>query len=114
MADRFPYEQSEWHNSLEKKKFWYEQLERSGLAAVKFKLSQDSAGSGGSIAVGREISLTKGFAEEWVAWHDAQQAAADAAFQAKQVRWAKIAAWAGIAAAVLSAIGIAVQFWLDK
>jgi hypothetical protein len=68
ITDRFPYErESVWAASLDQRKAWYEQLEKTGLTAVKFKLAQSAGSSHSSIAVGTEIAMTKGFAEEWVA-----------------------------------------------
>jgi len=58
--------------------------------------------------------MTKGFAEEWVAWNDAKAAKEEAAYRESQMWWAKAAVWAAVAAAVISAVGIAVQFALDN
>jgi hypothetical protein len=75
MQERFPYEQSTWSGGdPERSRRWYEALERSGPENVRARLAQTDAGSAGSIAIGTEQSLTIGFAQEWLAWHDRQKA----------------------------------------
>jgi hypothetical protein len=115
MTDRFPYErESTWSPSPEQRKSWAEALRRIGLTSVKASLAQSPLGAYSSIAIGNEISMTKGFAEEWVAWTEARAARADTSYGEVQLWWAKAAVWTSAAAAVISAVGIAVQFALDK
>jgi hypothetical protein len=67
----FPYEQeSIWSASLDQRRSWTEQLEKTGITDVKFKLAQSAHGSHSSIATGAEVAVTKGFAEERTGWHD--------------------------------------------
>jgi tRNA A37 N6-isopentenylltransferase MiaA len=71
MQERFPYEECQWHqNEPERQKRWYEVLERTGPENVRARLAQTNAGSPGAISIGTEQSLTIGFAQEWLAWHD--------------------------------------------
>ena len=42
-------------------------------------LAQESAGSAAAMSIGTAIMMTKGFAEEWLAWRDQQDATASAA-----------------------------------
>lgn len=102
---RFPYEECQWgQGDVERQKRWYAALERTGTESVRIRLAQNDAGSAGSIPIGTEINITKGFAEEWLAWHDKQKSSREANFRWSQVfwtRWAAIAATiAGLAAAV--------------
>src|SRR5262245_45204777 len=71
--DRFPYEQSEWHSAESER--WLEALERQGPENVRATLSgaYRDVGSRASISVGSVPSMTKGFAQEWLAWHDRRE-----------------------------------------
>ena len=85
MQARFPYEQSTWSSDPEQKRRWYEALERTGPENVRVRLAQTGAGSAGSIAIGTEQSLTIGFAQEWLVWHDRQKAEREAEFRRTQI-----------------------------
>jgi len=122
---------SRW-GSEQNQKDWLEQLELTGLENVRLRLNHHTAGSGGSIAIGTQTSITKGFIEEWVAWHDQRKQAAEAArYAAEEARhaaeaahrervawWTKAAALGAIAAAVftligaVAAVGQAVVAWM--
>jgi hypothetical protein len=69
IPDHFPYEDSIWEPDIEKKRTWYEALERTGPESVQARLVQDNSGSGSAIAIGRP-SKTKGFVQERLAWQD--------------------------------------------
>jgi hypothetical protein len=68
MEQRFPYEQSSWSNDVQEKRRWYGALERMSPADVRALLAQSKAGSRGSVAIGSELNITRGFVEEWLAW----------------------------------------------
>ncbi|SRR5712692_2112617 len=113
MADtRFPYEQSTWaHNDSERQRRWYEALERTGPANVRARLAQTDAGSAGSISIGTENSITIGFAQEWLAWHDRQGSEREIAFRTNQVFWTRWAALAATLAASAAAVGWLLTAW---
>jgi hypothetical protein len=118
MQERFPYEQCQWaHNDPARQRRWYEVLERTGPENVRARLAQTDAGSPGSISIGTEQSLTIGFAQEWLAWHDRQKAEREATFRGAQIywtRWAAIAASVAAAAAVVGSAAAAVVGWVLK
>jgi hypothetical protein len=49
----------------------------------------DPTGSAGSVSIGTEHSLTVGFAQEWLAWHDRQKAEREANFRSAQIFWTR-------------------------
>lgn len=69
---------------------------------VRALLAQSGAGPGGSVAIGTEVSMTRGFAEEWLAWHDRRKAERKDSFRHTQVRWLR---WAVIVTAIVGAVG---------
>ena len=73
-GERFPYEESRWCSDPAQGRRWYEALERAGPANVRAVLAKTNAGPGGSVAIDNEISITIGFVQEWLAWHDRQKA----------------------------------------
>ena len=81
---------------------WYEELERTTPENVRASLDE-TAGSRGAILIG-QVSMTIGFARDWLAWHDQQKAVREARFR----RWQFIAS----AAVLLAAIGLALNAWL--
>ena len=111
MQERFPYEQCQWGKNDPVQKRWYEALERTGPENVRARLAQTDAGSAGSIAIGTEQSLTIGFAQEWLAWHDRQKAEREAKFRRRQIFWTAWAAIAASVAALAAAIGWALTTW---
>jgi hypothetical protein len=77
---------------------------RSGLNPENVRASLDqTAGSRGAIRIG-EVSMTIGFARDWLAWHDQQKVVREAGFR----RWQFIAS----ATVLLAAIGLALKAWL--
>jgi hypothetical protein len=110
--EQFPHEQSTtWSQDFEQRRRWYEALERTGPENVRAILAQTNAGSGGSIAIGTEISLTIGFAQEWLAWHDRQKTEREAKFRRNQIFWTRWAALAATLAALAAAFGWGLATW---
>lgn len=107
--DRFPYERSTWAQSdLGIAQKWFEVLEKTGRENVRARLVQTDAGSGGSISIGIEHSLTIGFAQEWLAWHDMQRESRESKFKSAQIFATRWAAGAASVAAAAAAIGWAI------
>jgi hypothetical protein len=72
-AHPFPYEQSEWHCGESER--WLKALERYGPENVRAILAgpYSSVGSRAVIGIGTVMDIPKGFAQEWLAWHDQQK-----------------------------------------
>jgi hypothetical protein len=66
-------------------------------------LAQVDYGSGGAIAIGTEPAMTRGFAEQWLAWQDSAKAKREHTFRRNQIFWTRWASFAGSVAA--AAIG---------
>jgi len=81
---------------------WYEELKRTNRESVRASLAQ-TAGSRGGILMA-EVSMTIGFARDWLAWHDQQKAVREARFR----RWQ----FAASASVLVAAIGLALKAWL--
>ena len=79
------------------------QRRRGTRIGVHLKLVLSVLDRAGLIAIGK-VSMTIGFARDWLAWHDQQ----------KTVREAKFRRWQFIASAFvfLAAIGLALKVWL--
>jgi hypothetical protein len=110
---RFPYEQSEWHSGADSAR-WLDALERYGSENVRSVLygPYRDTGSRADLVIGT-VQMTKGFAQEWLAWHDRQNFEKDAAFRSTQIYWTR---WAALAATVVAAAGVigwAVTIWLS-
>jgi broad specificity phosphatase PhoE len=113
--NRFPYEETTWASgSAENAKAWFEALERIGPANVRARLAQNDAGSRGAMSIGTVQTMTKGFAEEWLAWHDRQTAAREANFRGWQIFWTRWAAIAASVAALAAAVGWALTIYWRK
>jgi hypothetical protein len=70
---RFPYERrNRWSQSPDEKRCWTKALEAEGVEAVRRALQKSRAGPPGLIRIG-DKSMTQGFAEEWLDWHDARK-----------------------------------------
>ena len=70
---RFDYQNNRWacgNAALARR--WYDELERANPENVRASLAQ-TAGSRGAILIG-EVSMTIGFARDWLAWRDQQKA----------------------------------------
>jgi hypothetical protein len=87
---RFPYEQSSWSDDAEQKRRWYEALERMGLAHARARLTEINAGSRAGY-IGMEVGITKGFVDEWLAWHDRQERERERSFRRFWTRWTAVA-----------------------
>jgi hypothetical protein len=107
--DRFPYEaDSPWAQDVDTKRKWSQSLEDTGITIVRATLTIDRHGSGASIPIGG-VFMTRGYAEQWLAWYDRKQSASDKAFRSSQIFWPK---WAAIVLTI-SAIGGLVA-WIIK
>jgi hypothetical protein len=70
---RFPYERyNTWSQDLEQKRRWTEALEATGVEAVQIALARSRGGPRASISIG-EVSMTQGFAEEWLNWRESHK-----------------------------------------
>jgi hypothetical protein len=113
MAARFPYEQCEWaSNDPAQNQRWYDTLERMGPENVRATLAATGyeVGSRASITIGAH-QMTKGFAQEWLAWHDAQKAQRENTFRTNQIYWTRWAALAASGAVLVAVIGWIVTIW---
>ena len=71
---RFPYEKSRWTSNAEEARRWYEELERMTTEDVRAHLARYNSGSRGTVTIGAEPNMTKGFVEEWLAWQERRKA----------------------------------------
>jgi hypothetical protein len=112
MEQRFPYEQSEWAGGIdaERRRRWYEALEKMAAVNVRARLAQTDAGSLGTMTIGSE-SITIGFVQEWLAWHDRQTSERENSFRRRQIFWTRWAAWAATVAALATAVGWILTTW---
>jgi hypothetical protein len=101
----FPYERSQWHPDGQIKARWAGELSRVGAANVRARLVQYQSGSWGTISVGNEVSITRGFVEEWLAWQDAAREAREEAYRGEVLRWLRVIA----CACVLIAAGVVLR-----
>jgi hypothetical protein len=85
------------------------ELERLGLDNVKMKLGYAGPGPGAAvIGLGPGFGMTRGDVEEWVA----EQTRAATKLQIDTLRWAKAAAWIGVAGiAVSAALAVLDKIW---
>src|SRR6266481_4902777 len=104
-AQRFPYEKTEWHCGESER--WLQALERYGPENVRAILAgpYSSVGSRASIGVGSVIDIPKGFAQEWLAWHDRAKSARETDLRTSQIFWTRWAALAATLAGVATAVG---------
>jgi len=101
---RFNYQNNRWaggNAALARR--WYKELERTNPENVRAILDH-TAGSRGASPIGK-VSMTIGFARDWLAWHDQQKAVSEA----RSRRWQFIAS----ASVLLAAIGLALNAWLN-
>ena|SRR5215471_3462300 len=92
-------------------KAWYEALERIGPSAVRARLAQESASSHAAMNISTIPIMTKGFAEEWLAWRDQQATKREAEFRTRQIFWTRFAALAASVAASAAVIGWIITIW---
>jgi hypothetical protein len=70
---QFPYERyNRWSQSPDEKRRWTKALEAENVEAVRRALQKSRAGPPGLIRIGDE-SMTQGFAEKWLDWHDSRK-----------------------------------------
>jgi hypothetical protein len=101
--ERFPFDTpSPWEQDVDKKLKWCEALESTGPENVRLILGQIPTGARSSISVG-EVSIAKGYAEQWLAWHDRRKADRESAFRSKQIFWTR---WAAITASLIALGGV--------
>jgi hypothetical protein len=81
-----------------------------GPANVRVRMAQVDAGLRASVSIG-EISMTKGFAEEWLTWQDRRKAEREDRFRLAQVFWTRWAALAATGAALAAAVGWVLTAW---
>jgi hypothetical protein len=107
----FDYERNKWASgNSAAARSWYHELENTGPENVRVRLAQTDAGSAGSIVIGTE-SITIGFAQQWLAWHDRQLAEREANFRQWQIFWSRWTALAATATALVAAIGWLLTAW---
>jgi hypothetical protein len=112
MQPSFPYLQCQWGmGDPDKRRQWYEALERTGPENVRARLAHTNAASVADISIGTENSVTVGFAQEWLAWHDQQKAEREAAFRRDQIYWTRWAALAATLAGLAAAFGWGLTGW---
>jgi hypothetical protein len=93
---------------------WHEALERVGVESVRIRLTQVNCSSVSAMAFGAENAITRGFAEEWLAWHEAQKAEREQAFRSSQLFATRWAAAAASIAAIAAVIGWVLTAWLQR
>jgi hypothetical protein len=71
--DRYPFERhSEWAQDLDSKRRFWEALEATGIDRVRTRLQEHNGGERSAINIGG-CMMTKGYAQEWLAWYDRQK-----------------------------------------
>jgi hypothetical protein len=104
----FPYDEpSPWVQDPDIKFKWYQALEDTGPENARLLLGQIPTGARSSISIG-EVSMAKGYAERWLAWHDRKKSERESAFRANQIFWTR---WAAIVATII-AVGYAVNWMI--
>jgi hypothetical protein len=99
---RFPYERTPW-GQPEQWRRWYEALERSGVEQVREQVRAAlarGAGPRGSIPISTEHSVTIGFCQEWLSWHDRRKATREEHHRRRLIFWSAL----GVAVAVLMGV----------
>ena len=86
------------------------ELEESGPATIRLKLTQFGAGRGASISGFKCGDITRGDIEDWLVEKNAEETT----LQRGTLRWAKIAGWAGIISIVVTVIMGALAIYLAK
>jgi len=109
--DRFPYEQSTWSNNIETKAGWYTSLEQTGTESVKAQLLSHQGSSRSSISIGHSTGMVRGFAEQWLAWHERRKSERETEFRRQQIYWTRWAAVAARTAAAAAIIGWVLTLW---
>jgi hypothetical protein len=86
------------------------ELESLGPATVRTKLLQSGAGRGASVAGFKCGDITRAEIDDWLV----EKHVEETDVQNSTLRWAKIAAWAGIAGVLVGVSAIVVTIWLAK
>jgi len=104
--NKFDYSKSEWQSPEAER--WLKALESIGPENVRAILASAyrDIGSRAAVGIGSALDVTKGFAQEWLAWHDAQKAEREQSFRRQQLL---LTGWAATAATVA---GLAACPWL--
>ena len=76
----------------------------SGTEPVRIRLTQLESGSAADMFIGTSY-VTKGFAEEWLAWHDREKSDRESRFRCRQLALTGWAAAAATVAGLATAIG---------
>jgi hypothetical protein len=90
---RFPYEKSPWSQNPEQCRRWYEALERVGVEQVREQVRAAlarGAGPAGSIPISTEQSVTIGFCQEWLNWHDRRKTTREERHRRRLVFWSAL------------------------
>ena len=112
--ERFPFDTpSPWEQDIDKKLKWCEALESTGPENVRLILGQIPTGARSSISVG-EVSMAKGYAEQWLAWHDRRKADRESAFRSKQIFLDTLGGYRGITHCVRRGSQLDVEQFLDR
>jgi hypothetical protein len=104
-ADKFPYRECTWHHSDETSERWLSALEKTGAENVRARLALVTYGAVAAIAIGSEMNVTVGFAQEWLVWRDRLKSERDIARHERQIFWTRTAAIAACVAGTSAAIG---------
>jgi hypothetical protein len=102
---RFNYENSEWRSPESER--WLDALEGMEPDNVRAILAgaYRDVGSRACISVGSVMDITKGFAQEWLAWHDRIKRETEYNFRWWQIAMTGWAAGAATVAALAGAVG---------
>jgi hypothetical protein len=88
------------------------ELDERGAMNVRSKLTSYGGGHNSTLdGFLRAGSPLRGDVESWLAEQSKLEAAQQHAAQSEILRWAKIAAWAGIVGAILTAVAIGATIW---
>jgi hypothetical protein len=110
---RFPYETNRWDANTDKKREWWRALEDIGPENVRATLAVAPGGSRAMMEVGG-AHMTKGFAQDWLAWSDARKAEREARFRSSQIFWSRWTAFAATGTALVAAVGWIIALLLKR
>jgi hypothetical protein len=81
--DRYPFERhSEWYDDFDTKRRFTDVLETLGVDEVRSRLQEHNGGERSAITIGG-CMMTKGYAQDWLAWHDRKREEAKEQGEAK-------------------------------